>query len=374
MTSRLPDAATRSDLTVRSLNARIVKVPLHFTLGTSADVVRAVPIVLVELHTEEGVVGRSYTFAYTDAGAVAIASLLREAAEHVRGQTAAPFAVGELLSRRYRLLGVTGVVRMALSTLDMALWDAQAVASGQRLCELLGVGPRAVPAYDSRGLGLMPAAPLADEALRLVEDRKLRAVKLRLGHPTLADDIASVEAVLRVLPAGVGLMVDYNQALMPVEALRRAEALDGYGLLWIEEPMRHDDYPAQAQLVERLRTPIQIGENFNGPAAMQTALDAGACDCAMPDVARIGGVTGWLQGAAIAAARDVPLSSHLYPEVSLQLLCASPTAHWLEYVDWADAFLAEPLQIVDGKAMPPRRPGSGIEWDEGRIAHLPAVG
>ncbi len=374
MKTKLPDAAAQSDLTVRTLNARIVKVPLRFTLGTSADIVRAVPIVLVDLRTEQGIVGRSYTFAYTEAGAVAIASLLREAAELVRGQKAAPVAVGELLARRYRLIGVTGVVRMALSTLDMALWDAQAVASDRTLCELLGVSPRAIPAYDSRGLGLMPAAPLAEEALRLIEDGRLPALKVRLGHPTLAEDIAAVEAVLRVLPEGVGLMADYNQALLPGEAIRRAEALDGYGLLWIEEPMRHDDYAAQVRLADRVRTPIQIGENFNGPAAMEAALEARACDCAMPDAARIGGVTGWLQAAAIAAARDVPLSSHLYPEVSLQLLCASPTAHWLEYVDWADAFLAQPMRIVDGKAMPSSRPGSGVDWDEGRIARLPALG
>ena len=299
---------------------------------------------------------------------------MREAAELVSGRPAEPLEISDLLSRRYRLLGVTGVVRMALSMLDLALWDAQARARGMPMCVLLGVEPRAIAAYDSRGLGLMPPGPLADEALRLIADSKLSAVKLRLGHPTLAEDVASVEAVLGVLPQGIGLMVDYNQALPPDEAFQRAEAIDGHGLRWIEEPTRHDDYPTQARLAERLRTPIQIGENFNGPAAMETALEAAACDYAMPDVARIGGATGWLQGAALAAARGVPLSSHLYPEVSLHLLGASPTAHWLEYVDWADAFLAEPLRIVDGKAMPSAKPGSGIEWDEDRIARLQAMG
>jgi mandelate racemase len=259
---------------------------------------------------------------------------------------------------------------MALSMLDIALWDAQAIARHVPLWDLLGAKRRAIAAYDSRGLGLMAPGPLADEALRLIEDRKLPAVKLRLGHPTLADDIAAVEGVLHVLPKGIGLMVDYNQALSPDEALRRADALDGYGLLWIEEPMRHNDYPAQARLAAEILTPLQIGENFNGPAAMETALAASACDYAMPDVARIGGVTGWLQAAALAAARGVPISSHLYPEISLSLLVASPTAHWLEYVDWAEAFLADPLQIVDGKAFPSSKPGAGLDWDEDRIARL----
>lgn len=370
MQIEMPDAATDSDLTIRSVNARIVKVPLRFTLGTSADVVSTVPIVLVDILTEEGVVGRAYAFAYTDAGAAGIASLVREAVGLTRGSAAAPLPVADLLSRRYRLLGVTGTVRMALSVLDIALWDAQAIARNLPLYDLLGAGRRPIPAYDSRGLGLMAPGPLADEALRLIEDRGLPAVKLRLGHPTLADDIAAVEAVLRVLPEGVGLMVDYNQALSSDEALRRGEALDGYGLLWIEEPMRHDDYPGQAQLAAEIRTPLQIGENFNGPAAIETALAANACDYAMPDVARIGGVTGWLQAAVLSAEQQIPISSHLYPEVSLSLLAASPTAHWLEYVDWAEAFLTEPLRIEDGKAILSSKPGAGLDWDEDRIARL----
>lgn len=164
----MPGAATHSDLTIRSVGARIVKVPLRFTLGTSADVVRTVPIVLVDILTDQGVVGRAYAFAYTDAGAVAIASLLGEAVELICGSAAAPVPVADLLERRYRLLGVTGTVRMALSVLDIALWDAQANARNVPLSDLLGGKPRAISAYDSRGLGLMAPAPLADEALRMI--------------------------------------------------------------------------------------------------------------------------------------------------------------------------------------------------------------
>lgn len=366
--------ATQSDLTIRSATTRVIKVPLRFTLGTSADVVRSVPIVLIDITTDEGVIGRAYAFGYTVSGAIAISSLVHEAVELVKGMPAAPFRVSKLLARRYRLLGVTGAVRMALSMVDVALWDAQAIARKVPLHELLGAKSRTIPAYDSRGLGLMRPDQLADEALKLFEDRKLPAMKLRLGHPTLAEDVASVDAVLRVLPAGVGLMVDFNQALSPQEAEVRATALDSYGLLWIEEPMRHDNYTAQAHLAAKMRTPLQIGENFNGPAAMETALALAACDYAMPDVARIGGVTGWLQSAALAANKGIPLSSHLYPEISVVLLCASPTAHWLEYVDWADAFLENPMLLNDGGASPPTAPGAAHDWDEDKIAKLLADG
>jgi mandelate racemase len=372
MRIQTPDAALQSDLTICSVRTRVIRVPLRFTLGTSADVVQTVPIVLVDLATNEGVTGRAYGFGYTPSGARAISALINEAVDLVKGRPAAPLSVSDLLSRRYRLLGVTGAVRMALSILDIALWDAQSFARGMPLWALLGAKPRAIRAYDSRGLGLMRSDLLADEALRLCEDGRLPAMKLRLGHPTLNEDVASVEAVLRVLPASVGLMVDFNQALPPQEADLRVAALDDYGLLWIEEPMRHDDYSAYAHLAARTRTPLQIGENFNGPEAMETALVFAACDYAMPDVARIGGVTGWLYGAALAAEKGMPLSSHLYPEISAVLLCASPTAHWLEYVDWADAFLATPIRPIDGMARPSGDPGGGHVWDEDKIAKLMA--
>lgn len=374
MTERqAPWDGRQSDLTVDRVRVRTVQVPLRFALGTSADVLRRVPLVLIDLHMAQGVTGRAYVFAYTPAGATAIAALVAEAVATLRGQPAAPVTLGALLARRYRLAGVTGAVRMALSMLDVALWDAQAVARGQSLAALLGARRGAVAAYDSRGLGLDDPGPLADEAARLVADGGLGAIKLRLGHPTLAADLAAIRAVRDALPPHVGLMVDYNQALPADEALRRGRALDDLGLLWIEEPVRHDDYPALARLAAALRTPVQIGENFNGPEAMQAALAADACDLAMPDVARIGGVTGWRAAADLAAARGVPLSSHLYPEISAALLAASPTAQWVEHVDWADAILACPLRPAGGALAPAPGPGAGLAWDEDRLRHLGAV-
>jgi mandelate racemase len=123
-----------------------------------------------------------------------------------------------------------------------------------------------------------------------------------------------------------------------------------------------------AKLVDALALPIQIGENFDGAKAMTAALDAAACDFVMPDAGRIGGVTGWLQAAGVAASHGVEMSSHLLPEASAHLLAATPTAHWLEYVDWANAILAEPLAIVDGYAVPSSSPGTGIAWNDDAVA------
>lgn len=359
-------------LTIKSITTRGVKVPLTFTLGTSAAIVRAVPLLLVDLETKEGVTGRSYLFCYTPSGARAVAGHIAEAVELIKGHVCCPLDLGQLLARRFALLGDIGTVRMALSAIDIAAWDAVGVALQQPLVRLLGAEAKAVPAYDSRGLGLMPEDKLVDEAGQLLASG-LRAVKVRLGYPNIKEDLAAVRAVRRTAPDNVNLMVDYNQALSPTEALLRGRALEGEGLLWIEEPIRHDDWRGNATLARDLAVPLQLGENFNGPQAMMTALAEDACDYVMPDVARIGGVTGWVQAAGLAAARGIKMSSHLMPEISVHLLAATPTMHWLEYVDWADTILLEPLKISDGVAECPTRPGIGIVWDETRLKHIEAL-
>lgn len=355
-------------LTVRSIRAVAVEVPMTYALGTSAATVRAAPLLLIDLETDQGVTGRAYLFCYLPAAAPAIVSLLAEVERTVRGDRLAPVELAAKLSKRFTLIGVQGIVRMAMAALDVACWDALAVAAGLPLVSYLGGVPQPIPAYNSCGLGLMAPGAVADEAEKLLAGG-FRAVKLRLGYPTLEADLAAVHAVRARLPADVAVMVDFNQALSVAEALRRGRALDGEGLYWIEEPIRHDDYAGAAVLVRALATPIQIGENFSGPRAMAEALAASACDYVMPDLERIGGVTGWQHAAGFAAARNIEMSSHLFPEVSAHLLAVTPTRHWLEYVDWANPILAEPLRIVDGKAVIPDRPGNGLAWNEDAVAH-----
>ena len=186
-----------------------------------------------------------------------------------------------------------------------------------------------------------------------------QAVKLRLGYATLAEDLAVTRAVRARLPDAVQLMVDYNQALSRVDALQRGRALQDEGVAWLEEPIRHDDLAGNAQVARELALPLQLGENFDGPKDLLRALQANACDLVMPDVARIGGVTGWIQAAGVAEAHGIPMSSHLMPEVSAHLLAATPTCHWLEYVDWTDAIAQVPATIIDGHWQIPERPGTG---------------
>jgi len=349
-------------LTIRAIRSIGVEVPMTYALGTSRGVITKAPLLLIDLETEEGVTGRSYLWCYFAAAMPAIAKILEEVARVVEGERIAPADLWSKLAERFALIGVQGIVRMAMAGFDVAAWDALAIAAGWPLATLIGSSPKRIPAYNSCGLGLMAPREVADEAEKLLA-RGFRAVKLRLGYPTLAEDLAALHAVKKRLGSEIAVMVDYNQALSLAQALERGRALDQEGIYWLEEPIRHDDYVGNATLVRELKTPIQIGENFSESSAMAVALAAGAADYVMPDLERIGGVTGWLRAAALAATHRIAMSSHLFPEVSAHLLAATPTAHFLEYMDWADKILAEPLEIVDGFAVVPQRPGNGLTWD-----------
>jgi mandelate racemase len=352
-------------LTVRAIKAVGVAVPMTYVLGTSRGAVTKAPLLLIDLETEEGVTGRAYIWSYLPEAMPAIASILRAVLDTVKGERIQPEALWMKLALRFHLIGVQGIVRMAMAGFDMACWDALAQAAGEPLSKLVGGSRSRIPAYNSCGLGLMPPEDLAGEAEKLA--RNFRAVKLRLGYPTLQDDLIALHAVRRRLGDGLSIMVDYNQALSLSDAIGRGRALDRENIVWLEEPIRHDDYAGAASLARELKTPVQIGENFSLPAAMAAALEAKASDLVMPDLERIGGVTGWLQAAKLSGAQNLPMSSHLYPEFSAHLLAATPTAHWLEYVDWADKIVTDPLTIEDGHAVVPTRPGSGIVWNAAAV-------
>lgn len=355
-------------LTIRSLRATAVEVPMTYALGTSRQRITTAPLLLIDLMTEQSVTGHAYLFCYLPAAAPAIVKIVEHVESVVRGDAVAPLDLWRKVAARFALMGVQGIVRMAMAGLDVAAWDALAIGAGLPLARLLGAQPRPIPAYNSCGLGLMDAPEaVADEAEKLLAPG-FRAIKLRLGYPTAQQDLAALRAVRKRVGDGVKIMVDYNQLLSTAEALHRGRMLDAENLYWLEEPIRHDDYAGNATLTRELATPIQIGENFSEIAAMATALAANACDFVMPDLERIGGVTGWQRAAALAAARGIEMSSHLFPEVSAHLLAATPTCHFLEYVDWADKIVQEPLRIADGCAVVAERPGNGLTWDANAVA------
>src|SRR5262245_57458739 len=227
---------------IQSIQVRAVAVPMKRPLQTSIAAVSVAPLLLIDLQTDAGIVGRSYLFSPAKPHVAAIAELVKAMAEMVKGDQVAPLDIEKKLRARHALLGVHNIVLFAMSGIDMAAWDALGQALGQPVATLLGGKPQPALAYNSKGLGIQPLKPLANEAIELVKEG-FEAVKLRLGRPSAADDIAALRAVRKAIGAKITLMVDFNQGLSVAEAVKRGRMIDEEGgVAWIEEPVRADDF------------------------------------------------------------------------------------------------------------------------------------
>ncbi len=359
-------------LTLDQVAVRPVTVPLQRPIVSKVGTFAEWPLILIDLYTREGVVGRSYLEPYLAGACRYLKPMIEDLAAAQRGHPVAPRAMFDAARNALHLVGREGLTMIAGAGLDMAAWDALAKHAEMPLAALLGGVLKPIPAYNSNGLWLAPVDQLGGEAESLLAEGGFSALKVRLGRPDLADDLDAIRAVREVAGPDAPLMCDFNQGLSLAEALHRCRALDDQGLYWFEEPIAYDNLQGLAQLTRELATPVQIGENFYGPRAMQRALAVQAADLVMPDLMRIGGVTGWLDAAAVAAAAGIPVSTHLYPEVSAHLMCVTETAHWLEWQNWANPLLREPFAVERGHVVVPDRPGNGIEWDEAAVARYSA--
>lgn len=361
--------ATASSLLIAGIRARTVNVPLEYPVHTSVGTVATSPLVLIDLQTSSGVVGRAYLFTYTPLALAATQQMVLALGDALKGQPLSPFDIDHLLAQRMRLLGRTGIAMMACAGIDMAIWDALAHARDLPLVELLGGTRRPLAAYDSHS---MDGEKVGVERAARAREQGFNAIKTKIGYATLDEDLRVVRALRRAVGPDVAVMVDYNQGLTLPEAMRRMRALEGEGVAWVEEPTLQEDYAGHARLRRKSALPIQMGENWFGLEEMSMALDAHACDLVMPDVMKIGGVTGWLKATALAQSRGVPMSSHIFQEISVHLLAVTPTAHWLERMDLAGLILRRPLQFDGGRAIPPDAPGTGIDWNEAAVARFAA--
>jgi mandelate racemase len=355
-------------LTFGSITARPVILKLRRPVVARIATITDWPLILIDLQTEEGIVGRSYLEPYTVKAMKYLIPALNDLGTLLAGRPVRPIDIYSLARKSLHFVGYQGISMIAVSGLDMAAWDALAKAAAMPLCVLLGgsIGP--VRAYNSNGLWLSEPPSLADEAIELRDEGGFEGLKLRLGRERVRDDAAALEVVRNAVGDDMHLMVDFNQGLDLSEALERCHRLDDAGLAWIEEPLVYDNLDGYVRLAAELKTPIQIGENFYGPRDLHIALQRKACDLVMPDFMRIGGITGWMRAAAIAGAAGVPMSTHLYPEVAAHVMRVTETAHWLEWQDWANPILQRPYDIRDGLFHLPDVPGTGLEWDEAAVA------
>jgi mandelate racemase len=348
---------------IRSVRARPVVVPLARPVKNAFGIIEAAPLVLIDVATDQGAIGHAYIFGYSKLTLKPLVTLIEDIGRDLTGRPIAPFDMLTALDAKFRLLGWQGLVGMAVSGLDMAFWDALGQIAGKPVVELLGGSARPIRAYDSYGA----VDPKADEKdLRRSIERGFRGIKIKGGDGDAANDERVVKGVRGLLGPDIALMIDFNQSLDPAEALRRIKRLAPYDLTWVEEPVPQEDLRGYAQVRKASSIPIQAGENWWFPRGFAEAIAAGASDFVMPDLMKVGGITGWLRVAAQAEAASIPMSSHLFAEASAHMLSVTPTAHWLEVLDFAGSILANPINIVDG-TLTARGPGLGLEWNESAV-------
>jgi mandelate racemase len=349
---------------IRSVKARAVIAPISRPVKNAFGVIEAAPLVLIDVATDQGITGRSYIFAYAKLTLAPLVHLIEQIGRDLVGRAIAPFDLMAAMDAKFRLLGWQGLVGMAVSGLDMAFHDALGQAAGKPVAELLGGSPRPIRAYDSYGV----VDPIADEKdLKRSLDQGFRGIKIKGGDGDAANDERMVKGVRKLIGPDIALMIDFNQSLNPAEAISRIARLAPYDLHWVEEPVAQENLQALATVRRESSISIQAGENWWFPRGFAEAIAAGASDFIMPDLMKVGGITGWMRVAAQAEAASIPMSSHLFAEASAHMLAVTPTAHWLEVLDLGRAVLAEPLQIVDGSATA-RGPGLGLSWDEAAVA------
>ena len=318
----------------------------------------------VRLRDAEGAEGTGYTFTCGRNGAAIDAVLRRDFAELLAGQDADRI---EFLWNRLwwasHYGGRGGPTVLALSAVDMALWDLKARRLQQPLWKLLGGHEPRVKCY-AGGIDLQLTI---DALLRQTDDnlaRGFRAIKMKVGRARLAEDVERVKAMRQHLGEGFPLMVDANMKWTADEAIRAARAFQPFDLTWLEEPLIPDDVEGQARVVREGGLPIASGENLRTLWEFKQLIASGGVTFPEPDVTNCGGVTTFMKVAHLAQAFNLPVTSHGAHDVTVHLLAAAPNASYLEAHGFGlDNYIAQPLAIEDGFAVAPDRPGHGIEFD-----------
>ena len=356
---------------VTRVETRCVTVKLDKPIGSALGQLHSFGCILVFVHCDSGIVGENLIFTLNARRTRVLQSMVEEMADLVIGRDAGHIA--GFWARAWRdinFLGHKGVPVVGISALDGALWDALGKMSNLPLYRILGGAQDRVPVYHSGGLWLSSSdKELVAEAERFAA-AGFRAMKMRLGSPEPATDVARVRAVRTAIGPKIKLMADANQGLTESQAIRLGRALEEFDLTWFEEPLPAWDLDGLARVAAALETPIASGETEYTRYGFRRMLELRSADILMPDLQRVGGVSEFIRVGHMAESYDIPVSSHLFPETSLQVLGALANTIYLEYMPWFSKLYNETIKFAEGQAIVPERPGWGFTFNQDYVSHL----
>lgn len=351
--------------TITSLEITLYRVPLPVAVEASAaGLMTAFDLVMARVRCSDGVEGCGYTVMHEGQGPAIAAICDGPFREILMGSD--PDLIEGLWHRMYRAVhyaGRGGPVSFALAAVDTALWDMKGRRLGTPLWRLLGGADPRVRAYAGNIDLNFPVERLVEGGLASVE-AGFRSVKMRLGRPTLAEDIARVGAMREALPDAIEMMADANEAWRVDQAVRAMHMLRPFDLVWLEEPIAPDDLAGNAHLRGLGLVPLALGENLHTLAEFATLFAAGGVDMPQPDLTTCGGITPFMKVARLCEAYNLPVMSHGAHDLHVHCLAATPSAAYLEWHAFGlDRFMADPIRVSDGFVRAPERPGHGIAFD-----------
>jgi L-alanine-DL-glutamate epimerase-like enolase superfamily enzyme len=355
---------------IEAVETQLARLPLSSPWRDAIQDVTHIELVVTDVTTDTGLTGTGFSYTGGMGGLTLKAMLEHDIAPFVTGQPAAPRGLWHKCWHHLHNMGGGGVTTTALAALDIALWDLAAKEVGKSLVALLGPCRERILAYAS-GINLNKSEAELVEQVKGWRAAGFEACKIKVGKPEIAEDVARLSQV-RAVMGRLPVMVDANQGWDIGHAARAIGAFAPLAPHWIEEPLLADDVAGHARLRRLVPCPIAIGENVYTLQQFNHFLSQGACDFVQADVVRVGGITPYLEIAALARAWGIPLAPHFMMELSGQLLCCLPNAHILESIDGGSLTdleaLAEPIHIEGGWFTPPAAPGHGILFDRDRLA------
>ena len=319
---------------------------------------------IVRITCADGAQGTGYSYTIGTGGSSVIALLRDHLAPRLIGRDASDIErLWKELFFHTHATAVGAITSLALAAIDTALWDLKCRRAGLPLWKCAGGAQPRVPVYTTEGGWLHhPREQLVDET-QAAKAQGFRGAKIKVGRPSLAEDVERLTAVREAAGHAFEIMVDANQAFTVSEARRRAHAFSPLMLAWLEEPLPAEDLGGHVELAAAATMPIAVGESLYHLSHFREYLERGACSIVQVDCARIGGITPWLKVAHLAEAFNVAVCPHFLMELHVSLTAAVPNGAWVEYIPQLDAITTSRMAIDDGYAVPPASPGLGIEWD-----------